>query len=406
MDLELGTHHVTLRDQVGLFLDEHWPAERRDRHVPDDEIRLFRSLAIEHGYLYRGVPVAYGGSERPIDPIADDVIERAFTEARAPLGIVGQGPDMVVPTLLRNGTEDQRRELIAPTLMGDITWCQGYSEPTAGSDLASLRSRAELDGEDWVIHGHKIWTSDADRADWMFGLFRTEPDAPRHRGITFLLVPMDQPGVEVQTIMAMTGQPEFAEVFLTGARTSVRYQVGERGSGWEVSRDLLVNERNLMGFRLQQLFESVLELARTRKIGGAPAIEHPGIRRTLIDIESDLLSARFSRFRSLTNAARGRSDPNADLAGAVKKLHASTMAKRLTQFGLDLAGADEGLRAPGGASVDLGRANEPGGWAMNYLFAHASAIAGGAPNIQRNIIGERALGLPRDLRTPTGRSVS
>lgn len=391
MDLELGEHHTLLRTEVSAFLAANWPS---------DDIQEFRQKAIDTGYLYRHFPAAYGGSEQPTDAIADDIIEAAFTEARAPQGIVGQGPDMVVPTLLMSGTEEQRQEFIRPTLLGEITWCQGYSEPTAGSDLASLKSKAELDGGEWIINGHKIWTSDANTADWMFGLFRTEPEEPRHHGITFLLIPMDQPGIEVTPIESMTGETEFCEVFFTDARTSTARQVGERGKGWGVSRNLLVHERNLMGFRTQQLFENMLELARTRQVNGAPAIEDAGIRRSLIEIEAELLAARFSRYRSLTNAARGNPDPNAALAGVVKKLHASTMAKKLTQLGLDLAGADEGLRAQGDASVDLGRANEPGGWTANYLFTHASAIGGGAPNIQRNIIGERGLGLPRDLRTP------
>ncbi|MDG2028794.1 MAG: acyl-CoA dehydrogenase family protein [Acidimicrobiales bacterium] len=391
MDLEFGEHHARLRDEVEAFLTANWPS---------DDVRAFRRKAIDVGYLYRHFPAVYGGSEQPADPMADDIIESAFTAARAPQGIIGQGPDMVVPTLLMSGNDAQRERFIEPTLLGDISWCQGYSEPTAGSDLASLRSKAELDGDEWVVNGHKIWTSDADTSDWMFGLFRTEPDQPRHHGITFLLIPMDQPGIEVTPIQSMTGETEFCEVFLTDARTSIDCQVGERGGGWGVSRNLLVHERNLMGFRTQQLFESMLELARTRQMNGAPAIEDAGVRRSLIEIEGELLAAKYSRYRSLTNSARGNPDPNAALAGVVKKLHASTMAKKLTQLGLDLAGADEGLRAQGDASVDLGRANEPGGWTANYLFTHSSAIGGGAPNIQRNIIGERGLGLPRDLRTP------
>ncbi len=391
MDLELGPHHAQLREDVRAFLDEHWPA--------DDE-KAFRQRAIDRGLIYRHVPRDYGGSEQPTDPIADDIIEQEFTDRRAPLGIVGEGPDMIVPTLLSQGTEDQRREFIAPTLLGDIIWCQGYSEPTAGSDLASLKSRAELDGDEWVIHGHKVWNTGAHNAHWMFGLFRTEPENPRHGGLTFLLIPMDQPGIEVQPIKAMTGHHEFNEVFLEGARTPVRYTVGERGNGWAVSRNLLVHERNLMGFRSQQLFNSIVDRARDTIIGGGSALEDRTLRRTLVDLEADLLAARYSRYRALSNVKRG-GDPNAALAGVVKKLHATKLVKQLVQVGIDLAGADEALRDPGDATVDLGRANEPGGWALNYMFTHAVAIGGGAPNIQRNIIGERGLGLPRDLRTPT-----
>ncbi len=398
MDLELGPHHADLRDEVQSFLTEHWPQDLRTHGpLPNENIWSFRKLAIDRGYLYRRVPKVYGGSEQENDPIAEDIIEHEFTQVRAPQGIIGQGPDMLVPTLLRNGSEAQCREFIASTLLGGITWCQGYSEPTAGSDLASLKSRAVGDGDEWIINGHKIWTSDAQRSQWMFGLFRTESD-PRHRGLSFLLIPMDQPGIEVEIIKAITGEPEFCEVFLNDARTNVCYTVGARGDGWRVSKDLLVHERNLMGFRSQQLFASIIELAQTTTVDGRPAIEHPSTRRTLVDLEAELLCSRYSRFRSLSYAQQGRSDPNAPLAGTVLKLHASKLFKRLTQTGLDLVGADESLKSPSGGSVELGRANEPGGWIMNYLFSHAVAIGGGAPNIHRNIIGEQGLGMPRDLR--------
>lgn len=397
VDLAFDQRHAQLQAELRDFLDQNWTEPRRKGAASAADVRAFRSLAIERGYLYRHVPSAYGGSEQPDDPIADEIIENEFTAARAPQGIIGEGPDMVVPTLLQHGTEEQRQEFIAGTLVGDITWCQGYSEPAAGSDLASLKSRAELDGDEWVINGHKIWTTSAHHADWMFGLFRTEPDIPRHGGITFLLIPMDQPQIEVQQLRAMTGDIEFNEVFLDGARTNVSYTVGERGGGWAVSRNLLVHERNLMGFRSQQLFNSLVELARNTTRNGRPAIEDPGLRRELVEIEGYLMSTQYSRYRAVTADARGeRADMT--LASVVKKLHASTLFKRIVQVGVDLAGADEALRAPGDATVDLGTANEPGGWTMHYLFAHAVSIGGGAPNIQRNIIGEHGLGLPRDLR--------
>jgi alkylation response protein AidB-like acyl-CoA dehydrogenase len=390
MDLEYAPRHTQLQAELKQFLADNWP---------DDDVRGFRTKAIERGFLYRYFPSQYGGSEQPADPIADAIIEVEFTAARAPQGIVGQGPDMVVPTLLQHGTEEQKDEFIASTLVGDITWCQGYSEPSAGSDLASLRSRAEFIDDAWVINGHKIWTSEADKSDWMFGLFRTDPDKPRHRGISFLLVPMDQPGIEVQKLKALTGDYEFCEVFFDDAKTAAKYIVGEPGQGWAVSRSLLVHERNLMGFRSQQLFNSLLDLARSRTINRAPAIDDPAVRRNLVDLEADLMAARYSRFRSLSSAT-SNNDPNAPLADVVRKLSNTYLTKRLTQAGLDLAGADESLRDPAAGSVELGRANEPGGWMMNFLYTHAIAIGGGAPNIQRNIIGERGLGMPRDLSTP------
>src|SRR6185295_5485469 len=216
------------RAETRRFLGEHWSAA--DRGAAGDEVLIgsikrpteretqFRLAAIDAGYLYREVPRAYGGSEQPFDPFKSAIIREEFKRAKAPREMIGQGPSMLVPTLLEHGTEEQKRRFIQSTLLGGVLWCQGYSEPGAGSDLASLRTRAELDGDEWVVNGQKIWTSTAQHADWIFCLVRTEPNAPKHQGISFLLFSMKTPGISVRPLETMTGDSHFNEVFFTDVR--------------------------------------------------------------------------------------------------------------------------------------------------------------------------------------------
>lgn len=394
MDLRLDSTHLELRDAVRAFLRERW-----QEGSTDDEIKVFRAAAVERGYVYRSIPREFGGAGCEPDPVAEDVIQTEFTAVGAPLGIVGEGPDMLAPTLLHHGTDEQRREFIAATLSGDIAWCQGYSEPGAGSDLASLTTRGELDGDEWVITGQKIWTSSAHIADWMFALVRTEPDQPRHRGISYLLIPMNQPGVEVRPLKQITGGDEFNEVFLDEARTHVRYTVGERGAGWGISRTTLTHERALIGNPRKVLlqFANLVELARRVERGGRPAIESTDVRRRLADIEGYLLSQKYTRYRILSAAGQGN-EQSVEVPMMVSKLHTNEIGKKIVRLAYDLLGADQSLETPDPALVLFGPGTAPGDWSAKYLFSHASALGGGAPNIQRNVIGERALGLPRDVR--------
>jgi alkylation response protein AidB-like acyl-CoA dehydrogenase len=223
MDLSYSAEYVKFRDQVRAFLDEHWTdADRNSSPPPDGQAALmgavvrtdqratqFRLEAIARGYLYRHVPRAYGGSEQPYDPLKSTIIAEELRRAKAPGEVVGQGPSMLVPTLVEHGSETQKQFFIRDTLLGKIIWCQGYSEPGSGSDLASLRTRAELDGDFWVVNGQKIWTSNAVEAQWMFCLARTEPEAPKHDGISYLLIEMKTPGIDVRPLRQMTGEADF-----------------------------------------------------------------------------------------------------------------------------------------------------------------------------------------------------
>jgi alkylation response protein AidB-like acyl-CoA dehydrogenase len=302
---------------------------------------------------------------------------------------------MLVPTLLERGEEWQKEKWVPDTVIGRTLWCQGYSEPGSGSDLASLRTRAELVGDEWVIHGQKIWTSDAVRADFMFCLCRTEPEAPKHAGISYLLIDMRQPGIEVRPLRQMTGGSDFNEVFLDGARTPRDWIVGRRGEGWLVSRTTLKHERNSIGnadlARMQ--FDALVALARSSRRGGRPALECDEVRQRLARIEGYVQAHLYSGYRQLTDELRGKSSLPLVL---MNKLNYTNIGQEIAKLALDLLG-DGGLADPTGHEREPGAPPQGAeGWLIHYMASLGVAIAGGTANIQRNVIAERGLGLPRD----------
>jgi alkylation response protein AidB-like acyl-CoA dehydrogenase len=318
VDLRYSEQYERFRAEIRRFLDEHWGAA--DRGAAGDEVLIgsikrpteretqFRLAAIDAGYLYREVPRAYGGSEQPFDPFKSAIIREEFKRAKAPREMIGQGPSMLVPTLLEHGSEEQKRRFVRDTLLGGLLWCQGYSEPGAGSDLASLRTKAELDGDSWVVNGQKIWTSNAAEADWMFALVRTEPDAPKHEGITYLLIDMKTAGIDVRPLRQMTGEADFNEVFFDNVRVPKENVVGGRGRGWVVNRSTLSAERAFIGGTdfVRRTFDGVLMLARAVELRGRPAIEAPEIRAKMVEIETRLLAAEYHGLRLLTMQSKGR----------------------------------------------------------------------------------------------------
>ncbi|HKK52874.1 MAG TPA: acyl-CoA dehydrogenase family protein, partial [Myxococcota bacterium] len=267
MDLEYGEEYERFREAVRIFL-KGWPLQGEEAELPmEEQEAIFRKRGIEAGFVYRHIPREYGGSGQPSDALEDQIIVEEFFRAGAPRDLSTQGAGMLAPTLIEFGTEEQKRRYVPPALTGEELWCQGYSEPGSGSDLASLQCQARLEGDEWVINGQKIWTSSAQRAHMMFGLFRTEPDARKHEGISYLLVPMDTPGIEVRPLREMSGGYEFNEVFFTDARIPAANIVGQRGQGWQVSRATLVHERNLIGnpFMMRDAFNDLVALARSRQ---------------------------------------------------------------------------------------------------------------------------------------------
>jgi alkylation response protein AidB-like acyl-CoA dehydrogenase len=392
MDLRYSEDYERFRAEVRAFLASNWPPR-------GDEARLdvvsaaarFRARAIAAGYLARAIPRAYGGSEQSGDALRSAIIREEFASAAAPQDVQAPAAQLI-PTLLQYGSEEQKRAYLPRTLTGELCWCQGYSEPNAGSDLANVQTRAELVDGEWVIRGQKIWTSFAQDAQMIYMLVRTEPSsAGKHAGISYLLVDLAQPSVEIRPLRGINGESHFNEIFFDGARAPADRLVGQRGRGWIVSRATLFAERNVVGSARETLehFESVVAVAKRARVGGRPAIEDPVIRQRLIEIEGFVRAQEYSGLRQLTSDARGDAPGLIDL---VTKLAGSDIASSVARLALDLAG-DAALGEPR-------RTDALRGWNVNevarYLVTIGGRIGGGTSNIQRNIIGEQGLGLPRD----------
>ena len=394
MDLSYGEELEGFREEIREFLDETWPLQGKEAELPNhQQAALFRGRAITRGYLCRNIPQKYGGSEQEPDVLKAQIIREEFGRVFAPGEARGIGTMMLVPTLLERGEEWQKEKWVPETIRGEVQWCQGYSEPGSGSDLASLKTRGELDGNEWVINGQKIWTSGAQVAQFMFCLVRTEPDASKHAGISYLLIDMNQPGIDVRPLRQMTGTADFNEVFLNDVRTPADWIVGSRGEGWQVSRTTLKHERNSIGAASQTraLLAGVIKLAQETTRNGRRAIEDPNVRQGIVKLEGYIRAHQYSGYRQFTKDAKGES---AGIINMMNKLVSTNIGHDVARLVLDLLG-DEGLM---GASHDglgvLPRSHEA--WISQYMYSLGIAIAGGTANIQRNVIAERGLGLPRD----------
>jgi len=399
MDLEYGPQYEKFRAEVRGWLEAVWPPRGDEAKLPRvAKQKQFLERAIERGIMYRRIPRRFGGSERPLDLLEEAIIAEELDRSGAPWYLNSQGPGMIVPTLLEVGADWQREKFIPPTLVGDFIWCQGYSEPGAGSDLASLRSTARLENGEWVIHGHKIWTSDAHDANYMFGMFRTEPDAPKHAGISYLLLRMDQPGIEVRPLRQIDGAAHFNEVFFDGARTPADWIVGKRGQGWQVARVNLKYERGLGGgTQMRRLFRGLLELARRSQVGGRRASEDPTIRQRLAEIDGYVRCVEALSMRQLSASARGE-EAKTGLSTLVHKLYNTDARERIYRLAYDLLGNDALLAPLPDDMKTMAGSDTNTGWVDRYLFGLSGPIAAGSSNIQRNIIAERGLGMPRDAR--------
>ena len=390
MDLAYGPEYEAYRAQVRAFLAAHWPPkDGADRRKAEAH---FRKAAVDAGYLYRAVPKAYGGSEQPVDVLKGQVIRDEFAQARAPGEIPGIGTMMVVPTLLQCGTQAQKERFVAKTLTGEYRWAQGYSEPNAGSDLASLKTRAALVEGRWVINGQKIWSTLAQHAHYMFLLARTEPDAPtKHAGLSYLLLDLKQPGVTIRPLKQITGGSEFCEVFFDDASTPAEWIVGERGDGWRVSKATLSHERSAIGGAATSvtLFEKLVELARTSTYQGQPALQHPIVRDRLAALAGFVESHRYSSYRQLSMDVHGQ-DPGP--VALMSKLVNTQIGHEVARIAKELLG-DALLLAPPAEGAKGAGAEK---WNNQFFGSLGVAIAGGTSNIQRNVIAERGYGLPRD----------
>ena len=385
MELGFGTEYDSFRQEVREFITAHWPPADGNLKSRENE-REFVVAAIERGYMHRAIPKRFGGSEQEPDIAKAEIIREELTKARAPAGRI-PGNGLVVPTLLEWGTEEQKKRFISATLRGDIIWAQGFSEPNAGSDLAALRTKAELIGDKWIINGQKIWTTHAHKATHMFCLVRTEPEAAKHAGISYLLVDIRQPGVTVRPLEQMTRQKEFNEVFFDNAETPADMLVGERGKGWNVTRSTLKHERSGLASMTWSLsmFRDLVKLAKEVERNGQPAIKDARIREELAAIEGELMSLTYSTYRSVSHDIHDR---DVGRFQTMPKLYMTELAGRISKLARDIVED---------AFVDMGGAQLK--WIERFMISLSMSIAGGTSNIQRNIIAERSLDLPRD-RTP------
>ncbi len=391
MDLSLNPEYEAFRAELRAFIAANGHLSPSSMNPRDPAVRRWQRLLIEHGYTARTIPRAYGGAGLAPDLLKAYIIGEEFTRARLNPGIGGQGVSMLVPTLLEVGSEAQKQRFIPATLAGEMLWCQGYSEPGAGSDLASLRTSAVLDGDHWVVNGQKIWTSTAHIADWIFCLVRTEPDAPKHRGISFLLFEMNTPGIEVRPLVDMTMKANFNEVFLTDVRVPKEQIVGERGQGWQVANSILGNERDSLADpnQAQARLNGLLELMQSETVDGVRIIDKPEFRDRLMRLQGRVLANRYNDLRNLSNRL-ARSSEGA-LARMIVKLQGTELRHELEGFAIDVMGE---LGLAYGANPRLG----DGGWQFQYMFFLGLIIGGGTSQIQKNIISERGLGMPREPR--------
>jgi len=296
---------------------------------------------------------------------------------------------MLVPTLLAYGTEAQKLAWIPPTLRGELIWCQGYSEPDAGSDLAGLKTRARVEDGHFVINGQKIWTSEAQQADMIFCLVRTEPEQPKHRGLSFLLVPMNTPGIDVRPLKTMTGRSSFNEVFFTDVRVPADQIVGRRGEGWKVANETLKHERGVLGNPdvAASRMQSIIELMQRETVDGSRVLDNPVMRDRLLRLQARVLAMQFHGARLLTMQMKGE---ETGLAQLVVKLQGCELSYQVAALAIDVMG-ELGVLYTGSPHV-----RDEGAWQQHYMFDLGLIIGGGTAQIQKNIIAERGLGMPRE----------
>jgi alkylation response protein AidB-like acyl-CoA dehydrogenase len=384
VDLRDTPEEAAFREELRAWLAASLPGELRGHRggaarFEGTALRDWSRALHEGGYAGLTWPKEYGGGGQPYTHQAIFLEESARAEAPQHVGVIGLG--MAGPTIIAHGTDAQKQRYLEPILSAAEIWCQGFSEPDAGSDLAAVRTSARLDGDHFVVDGQKVWSSFAHLAEWCILLTRSDPGSERHAGLTYLIVDMRAEGVEVRPLRQLTGEAEFNEIFFTGVRVPVENVLGEVGGGWQVAMTTLLHERGTLGFALTAALEvavaRLLELARDR---GATPVQRDAIAREWIELQA----LRTTAYRSLTALVRtGVPGPE----GSILKLQWSEANQRLTKLALELLGPDASLAAE----------NAPYGgyWQHQQLRSRGNTIEAGTSEILRNILAERVLGLPR-----------
>ena len=397
MDLTLTPAEEQFRDECQGWLDVHVPREWHDAAfreslTPAEEVAFLKSwqhTLYDGGWVGLAWPQEYGG--RGATFMEQVIFNQAMARAKAPplinvLGIIIAGPTMMV-----HGTEEQKRRYLPKILDAEEIWCQGFSEPNSGSDLASLATRASLDGDEFVVNGQKIWNSYGHMAQQCLLLVRTDPNVPKHKGISALIVDMQSPGVTVKPLRQITGDAEFNEVFFDNVRVSRANLVGAVNDGWNVAITILMFERlntaSLLEIQTRIALDELIDTARRTLHHGRPATEDPLMRQKLAQIYTDVEILRLTTYRSITRVQRGqRPGPE----GSIDKLFWSETAQRLFEVAMEILGPQGQLVKGSKWAIDSGH------WSYHFLRSRADTIAGGTSEILRNIIGERVLGLPKE----------
>jgi len=396
VDFSLTPEENVFKDEVRTWLEEHMVGDfaglrgrggtGQEDIPPETQIEWERELATG-GWLGLDYPADLGGRDCTL--MEQVLFHQTYVETRAPGRMPNMGVTLLGPTLLAFGTTEQQKRFVPPILKGDEFWCQGYSEPDAGSDLANVNTKALLDGDQWVVNGQKIWTSLAQFAQWCFVVCRTDPGSSRHAGLSYLLVPMDQDGIEIRPIIQVTGGDEFNEVFFTDARTDADLVVGEVGRGWEVAMGTLGFERGASTLGQQLSFRQELdEVIAEAKDNGSAA--DPVLRQRLAHAYATAEIMRFNNLRMLTVVDSG-GVPGPEMS--IGKLYWASWHRALGELMVDVGGAASMVvHDPEDVAYPLDREQR------TFLYSRAHTIYGGSNQVQRNVIGERVLGLPREPR--------
>jgi alkylation response protein AidB-like acyl-CoA dehydrogenase len=391
MDLSFTPEEERYRRAVREWLAANLPKhpEEQDTGRPDwlEPAKAWQRKVLAAGYLAVAWPKEYGG--QGLAPIYQVIVNEEMARAGAPRLVGEEGLLTLGPTLLACGSEAQKRRYIPGIISADTIWTQGYSEPEAGSDLASLTTRAEHAGDHFIVNGRKLWASHAQIADRMFALVRTDPDRPRHQGISYLLIDMHAPGITVRPLVQIDGKRDFSEVTFRDVRVDQTDLVGGLNNGWKVANSTLANERGNMGLNAGPLmaFPQLVETARRVKRQGRALIEHPQFRHRIAELQIQLEALRLHSYRQLTNSIHGRA-PGVD--SMVTKLAGSELAHELAAAAMEMFGDYAMLERD---EPDL---HQRGEWVRHLMTSIAFQIAGGTSHIQKNIIAQRGLGMPRE----------
>jgi alkylation response protein AidB-like acyl-CoA dehydrogenase len=390
MDLTLSPSEEEFREEVRTWLRENHPGPEPEAGL--DEVMSFRrewQLKL-HGAGWAGIswPREFGGRGATMIEQAIFAAEATRQEAPAPANVLGLA--MGGPVVIAHGTEAQKARYLEPILTGEEIWCQGFSEPESGSDLASLKTRAVKDGDEWVVSGQKVWTTFAQYAKWCMLVARTDPDAPKHQGLTYFLIDMEQEGVQTRPLVQITGEGEFNEVFFEEARVPDENVVGGVGNGWAVAITTLMNERAGLAFgaisQIQNSLGRLSKLARETRSNGGSAAEDSYFRQRIAQLHIEVETMRLNAYRGLTKTMQsGIPGPE----GSLGKWQWADINQDLTELALEIEGAYAALMRGSEHAV------AGGAWQYGFLRSRANSIEGGTTDILKNIIAERVLGLPR-----------